>query len=556
MKNVSALFSNKDNTSVAIRLAGFFVPVLFFLYGLLIELGVQDSSHYFGLIGLIVAGFAWVSMGAYQYFVPSKSQEEFIFRITAYHIAAAIFVVYVTGFYTPMTALWLILLVATYIRIGFIGTIMSALLLGGLGFIDAGFHINAMSDLADIIPELSRNTILFMTVIITSSLSIILIDGKVRDHYEISKVRDQERIQHNQVEAIINTLSYGIVSTDSTGEILTYNAGLLDLLDTNKSIIGSNVDSLIGLRDSNGKKVKISTLFDSISSTFTRTDVSIANPEDDDDLIKIELTISPVSNAYSSTKGASIHGYVIMLRDITKAKTLEEERDEFISVVSHELRTPITVAEGTISNTQEMMKRADTPLSVLKPSIDLAHDQVVFLARMVNDLSTLSRAERGVGGEVEVISIDDLFQTLYREYQSQAKANNLKLDIDVPGNIGSVKTSRLYLTELIQNFITNSIKYTKEGTVTLRVKKTKKQVTMSVADTGIGISKHDQAKIFEKFYRSEDYRTRETGGTGLGLYVAHKLAHKLDTKIEMKSRLNHGSTFSITLPLLQKSEKE
>jgi two-component system sensor histidine kinase BaeS len=70
-----------------------------------------------------------------------------------------------------------------------------------------------------------------------------------------------------------------------------------------------------------------------------------------------------------------------------------------------------------------------------------------------------------------------------------------------------------------------------------------------VKDTGIGISKADQAKIFQKFYRSEDYRTRETGGTGLGLYVATKLAKKLKCTIEMTSRLNHGSTFSIELPL-------
>ena len=68
-----------------------------------------------------------------------------------------------------------------------------------------------------------------------------------------------------------------------------------------------------------------------------------------------------------------------------------------------------------------------------------------------------------------------------------------------------------------------------------------------VKDTGIGISKSDQAKIFNKFYRSEDYRTRETGGTGLGLYVATKLAKKLGTKIGIHSRLNHGSSFSFTL---------
>jgi signal transduction histidine kinase len=83
----------------------------------------------------------------------------------------------------------------------------------------------------------------------------------------------------------------------------------------------------------------------------------------------------------------------------------------------------------------------------------------------------------------------------------------------------------------------------------VRVEKKGDNLIFAVKDTGIGISKSDQAHIFEKFYRSEDYRTRETGGTGLGLYVAVKLSKKLHTVILMSSRLNHGSEFSFQLPL-------
>jgi len=108
--------------------------------------------------------------------------------------------------------------------------------------------------------------------------------------------------------------------------------------------------------------------------------------------------------------------------------------------------------------------------------------------------------------------------------------------------------SRLYLHELLQNFITNAIKYTRDGSVTLKIHKSRDEVRFEVSDTGIGISKSDQAKVFDKFYRSEDYRTRETNGTGLGLYVTRKLAKKMGTQIELKSRLNHGSSFSFTLP--------
>ena len=105
------------------------------------------------------------------------------------------------------------------------------------------------------------------------------------------------------------------------------------------------------------------------------------------------------------------------------------------------------------------------------------------------------------------------------------------------------------MKELLQNIVTNAIKYTQTGGVTVSVKRSAPRLlTFTVKDTGIGISRSDQQHLFQKFWRSEDYRTRETGGTGLGLYVAHKLAKKLNTTIELKSRLNHGSAFSFSLP--------
>jgi signal transduction histidine kinase len=237
------------------------------------------------------------------------------------------------------------------------------------------------------------------------------------------------------------------------------------------------------------------------------------------------------------------------MRDVTKSKSLEEERDEFISVVSHELRTPLTIAEGSLSNTLIMMKHPDSTPQMLQDTVSVAHEQILFLAHMVNDLSTLSRAERGVADTGELIDIRELANKLHSAYQTEATAKKLHLNLDLGTTLGHVFASRLYLEELLQNFITNAIKYTKKGTVTLTVRQKNNMVTFAVKDTGIGVSKSDQAKLFQKFFRSEDYRTRETGGTGLGLYVAAKLARKLGTKITFTSRLDHGSTFSIALKL-------
>ena len=100
----------------------------------------------------------------------------------------------------------------------------------------------------------------------------------------------------------------------------------------------------------------------------------------------------------------------------------------------------------------------------------------------------------------------------------------------------------------MQNLVTNALKYTKEGSVTIKGQREATGVVLRVIDTGIGISKSDQKHIFQKFYRSEDYRTRESSGTGLGLYVCKKLAEKIGLSLVFESRLNHGTTFLLTIP--------
>ena len=240
--------------------------------------------------------------------------------------------------------------------------------------------------------------------------------------------------------------------------------------------------------------------------------------------------------------------YILMIRDITKQKTLDEERDEFISVVSHELRTPVTIAEGAISNLSLAIEK-DMPKQVLSKNADITHEQVKFLATMINDLSTLSRAERGVGDKFIELNIKDLGRKILEKYHKNADDKGLNLELVMDNNLPSIKTSELYLEELLQNLITNALKYTKEGEIKISITNNEKNIRFMVEDTGIGISKSDQKKIFDKFYRSEDYRTRETGGTGLGLYVSSKLAYKLDTKIELSSKLNHGSKFWFDIKL-------
>jgi signal transduction histidine kinase len=245
-------------------------------------------------------------------------------------------------------------------------------------------------------------------------------------------------------------------------------------------------------------------------------------------------------------------GWVILLRDITREKSLEEERDEFISVVSHELRTPIAISEGNIGNAEFVYEKSGINNEAIRTALKEAHEQVNFLSSMINDLSTLSRAERGkLEVEIESINAHELCKSLESNYTKAAAAKNLELRLDLDPRLELLQSSSLYVREILQNFITNAIKYTEKGRVTLHAKPTKDGVEFAVSDTGIGISKTDQQRVFDKFFRSEDFHTRAQSGTGLGLYVTMKLARLVHAEIELESEPGKGSTFHVIIPNLR-----
>jgi PAS domain S-box-containing protein len=527
-------------TSRIIRYTSLIIPPLFTIYTFLIQFSKIDSFRYPTSDWVILAiMIPWVIAGIIQFMFPIKKQWAAWLFLAVNHLFAILSLLFIASFSTSLSPLWIVLFLASHIYFPRIGVRFSIILLFLTAILDTLLHFS--------MGTLATNMVIAFGVTALGLTAIEL--GRVQEKNSL-RSHIQEALQRDRILTIVNNLADAILSTDRNGVVQVYNAASLNLLDTNESLNGQHIDDILTLYGPGDKPVSLFKTLKDSHSVVVRDDLTLTL---EGETLRLEVTYSPIRSSYSRSKKAETEdGYIMILRDVTKAKSLEEERDEFISVVSHELRTPITVAEGTISNVQLMMERGDIPADVLKESITTAHDQIIFLSKMVNDLSTLSRAERGVADTPEPIDVRELIDGLFNEYAPQAKKKGLHFDLDTTPLLGQVSASRLYLKELMQNFITNALKYTKEGSITLRIKRADNKLTFEVKDTGIGISKSDQAKIFNKFYRSEDYRTRETGGTGLGLYVAAKLAKKLNTKIKVDSRLNHGSSFSFTLPVEDK----
>jgi two-component system phosphate regulon sensor histidine kinase PhoR len=530
-----------QRTAQIIRFAGFLIPVVLVFYGILIQLGAIASNSYQNDQVFYLIAIPWLAVSIYQFLAAAPNRVISALRLVAYHIFTVMYILFVAGFSMPFISTWMVLFLASYAYFSHDGLRLSILAFFATAVGDILLHIDDQNHVV-------ANLLAMLATFIIGIIAVTLSQAQEIDRNELTRSQAEELLQRDRITTIVNNLADAILSTDKNGVIQVYNAASLNLLDTNSGLEGQHIDDIVQLVDGEDKPFKLVKNFRAAKSVEAREDLS-ANISGE--RLHLSVIYSPIRST-DSHKTDGNDGYIVILRDITKQKSLEEERDEFISVVSHELRTPITIAEGTLSNVQVMMGRDDIPRTTLSDNVNVAHDQVLFLAKMVNDLSTLSRAERGVADAAEIIDVSELIHDLYNEYAPQAEAKGLHFNLDLAPQLGNVVASRLYLKELLQNFVTNSIKYTKEGEIVVSVQKHADMVTFSVKDTGIGMSKTDQAHIFEKFYRSEDYRTRETGGTGLGLYVAAKLAKKLGITIDMTSRLNHGSTFGFTMPQASK----
>lgn len=360
-------------------------------------------------------------------------------------------------------------------------------------------------------------------------------------------VTDEYQVEHQRLESLVNSMADGVLSTNEEGKVVLYNGAALNVLDINAIQKGDPVENILRLTNENKEPLDVKRIILECKTQTISRDYKLIY--EDGSVVSLYVSISPVHLGYGK-KGEK--GFVIIIRDITREKSLEEERDEFISVISHELRTPAAITEGAVSNATFILEKTGD-MEKIKEALDVAHKQAKYLEDMINDLSTLSRAERGVlEKNIEEINAHDFVNQLKDSYIKQAEEKGLELKTDIDPHLTLLMSVRLYVTEIMQNFITNAIKYTEEGSVTIHASQKDDGVEFAVSDTGIGISKGDQARVFEKFFRAEDFRTRSQNGTGLGLHVTRKLAQLAEAKISLESELNEGSTFRIFFPNLKK----
>jgi heavy metal sensor kinase len=218
---------------------------------------------------------------------------------------------------------------------------------------------------------------------------------------------------------------------------------------------------------------------------------------------------------------------------------------EFTADASHELRTPICAMRGEAEVLLLKERKAEEYQEGLVHFIE----QFDHLNQMINDLILLSKFDATqVELKMAPLRLDLLIKDLCNLFQVLAEQNNIALKMGTIEEV-TVLGDKVRLQQLFTNLIDNAIKYTSEGSIRVAVEKNQEGALVKISDTGIGIPKEEQEKIFKRFYRVDKSRSRETGGVGLGLSIADWIATSHHGRIEVDSEINQGSTFTVYFPL-------
>ncbi len=224
-------------------------------------------------------------------------------------------------------------------------------------------------------------------------------------------------------------------------------------------------------------------------------------------------------------------------------------KTEFISFVAHELRTPMTSIRGYA---EMLIKQMCGPLTPQQEQfVHTICNNVERMQIQVSDLQDVSRIETGqLFLEVRPTALTSALESALQATQGQVEARSQRLTLEVPENLPLVYADPARLTQILINLFSNAYKYTPEGGgIHLRAWLQDRYVHCAVSDTGIGISPEDQAKLFTKFFRSDDSAVRDMPGTGLGLCIVKSLVELQGGGIEVESQLGQGTTFTFTVPV-------
>jgi PAS domain S-box-containing protein len=357
----------------------------------------------------------------------------------------------------------------------------------------------------------------------------------------VARTAELER-ERQRTAAILDTAGEGIFLTDVDGAIEYVNPAMerltgyqaAELLDKNPRVWQSGQTS--------------PALYHELWDTIKRGRIwqgELVNRHKDGQLYDAALTVAPLRDA-----DGKIAGFVGVQHNITQQKELNRLKDEFVSNVSHELRTPIANVKLYLSLlTRGKPEKRDEYLQTLRR-------ESARLEKLIEDLLDLSRLDMGTTRlEIAPTDLNQLTAQLIADRSALAANRRLTIDYQAEPGLVLALVDQAPLVQVVSNLLTNAINYTQPGgsilvTVARVQQDEQRWATITVKDTGPGISAIDLPHLFERFYRGEVGRKSGAPGTGLGLAISHKIVARMNGQITVESRPGYGAAFTVWLPLV------
>lgn len=344
-----------------------------------------------------------------------------------------------------------------------------------------------------------------------------------------------ERLEEEKArrESAFSGMAEGVLLTDGRGDIRHVNPAFREMFQITGEVEGRSaleVLASVACDDAIQKVIR--------EGQPVEREIAFEKPR----LRIFQIYFSPME------REGRIFGVVLIFHDLTEIRRLEEIRRDFIANLSHELKTPLTAIQGYA---ETLLEEAPAKSESSKKYLEIILRHATELNRLMENLLNLSKVESGKEEVLlESIPLRNFVAGLFERFAVQARLKQIELRNEIP-EATRMQADPPKLNQILGNLVDNAVKYTPAGgKVWIRVEAGSDGCQLEVGDTGVGISREDQERIFERFYRVDKARSRDSGGAGLGLAIVKHLVELHGGRISVESALGRGSSFRMSLPAL------
>lgn len=339
----------------------------------------------------------------------------------------------------------------------------------------------------------------------------------------LSSTIHQLENEKRQLGYILSSFSDGVAAINKQGELTHYNPALMKLFGS------VDVHSTMDL-------VPDKSIWEAFEGVVDSEEPRMFHYNLPGDRV-LWISIVPVISDSEGCVGA-----VGLFKDATDIEKLERMRNEYVANISHELRTPLTSLRGLLEPLSDGMVKDP---EAQKRYYTIMLREVERLSRLITDMLQLSRLQAGTEAmEMTMFDVNELLEEVSQSFQAEAKKRNIRIEIDTLETLSPVLSDRDRIEQVLVILIDNALRYAKT-TIRLHAVENTQEVLIDVWDDGIGISKENLSRVFERFFKVDS--SRKDGGTGLGLSIAKKIMDQLEEQIEVDSKEGEWTCFRFTL---------